>query len=93
VDKKQVPVKTIIDSLSPAIDRVKESQDRFYFVLSNVQKRDSFLLKKYENEALYYQTNNDKYRRRANRMLDSMNKYVLVIDSVAKKIKRNNSIN
>ncbi len=77
----QIAPMTGIDS---AISNVEKSQNRFYFILGLVQKRDSFRFKKYENEVLYYQTQDDRYRRRGNRFIDSVNKYVRIIDSVTK---------
>lgn len=84
VDSTIVKSRTAVDSLATS---VKEAQDRMFFILDIRQKRDSFLFKKYENEVLYYQTGDDKYRRRCNRMIDSNNKYVAIMDSVAKQIK------
>lgn len=84
VDSTIIKSKNVVDSLATS---VKEAQDRLYFILAIRQKRDSFLFKKYENEVLYYQTGDDKYRRKCNRMIDSNNKYVAIMDSVAKQIK------
>lgn len=75
-------------SIIEKISSVQASQNRFYYILSLVTKRDSFLMKKYENEVLYYQTQNDKYRRRANRLVDSTNKYVHLIDSIAHQLNK-----
>lgn len=63
------------------------AMDRFYYLLSSVGKRDSFLVKKYENEVLYYKTQNEKYRIRGNRYVDSTNKYINIIDSITKEFK------
>ena len=73
-----------IDSLTT---KIQSSQSRLFFIISNIQKRDSFLFKKYEYEAHYYQSGEDKYRVKANRMIDSANKYVRIIDSVKKTLK------
>lgn len=73
-----------IDSLAT---KIQSSQTRLFFVISNIQKRDSFLFKKYEYEAHYYQSGEDQYRVKANRMIDSANKYVRIIDSVKKTLK------
>lgn len=78
------PAISYVDSL---ISSLQKSQDRFCFTLSIISKRDSFIVKKYENEVLYYQTGDDKYRKRGNRFVDSTNKYVHIIDSIAKQLK------
>lgn len=89
--QKEAPVvsdyeRTAIN-IDSSLSRLSAAQTRFEMVLSVRFKRDSFLTKKYENEILYYQTQNDKYRRRANRFVDSVNKYVLIIDSLDKQMK------
>jgi hypothetical protein len=78
-------------STSSAALKASDAMARYNLVLSVVGKRDSFNIKKYENEVLYYQTTNERYRLRANRCIDSFNKYVRIIDSLAKamNVKRN----
>lgn len=78
------PVKQKVDSTSI---RIQQLTDRFHYLLDVRRKRDSFIFKKLENEVLYYKTQNDKYRRIANRCIDSAKKYVRIIDSVSKEIK------
>lgn len=78
----------LLHSTDSLLSSVQKSQDRLYYVISIVGKRDSLLVKKYENEVLYYQTGNDKYRKRCNRLIDSVNKYVRIIDSLAKQLKQ-----
>lgn len=78
------PIKQKVDSTGMHIQHLT---DRFHYILDVKWKRDSFIFKKLENEVLYYKTQNDKYRRMANRCIDSANKYVRIIDSVSKEIK------
>lgn len=84
IDSSIVNTRKSVDSLTIS---VQQAQNRLFFILAIRQKRDSFLFKKYENEVLYYQTENDKYRVKANKMIDSVNKYVTIMDSIAKTIK------
>jgi hypothetical protein len=76
-----------ISSVDSLISNVEKSQSRLLLIFEVVQKRDSFLIKKYQNEVLYYKSGDDKYRRRCNRLIDSIHKYVHVMDSVSKTMK------
>lgn len=80
---------TLVDKTHKTVElsrHVEHSMDQFSYALSILPKRDSFVMKKYEYEVLYYQTENEKYRLRANRMVDSIHKYVRIADSILKTI-------
>lgn len=81
---ENTPIIKAIDSLA---SRSTTGMDRLNFAFSLMRKRDDFLIKKYENEVLYYQTGNEKYRRRCNRFVDSFHKYVHIMDSISKSMK------
>lgn len=78
------PVKQKVDSTGMHIQHLT---DRFHYILDVRWKRDSFVMKKLENEALYYKTEDEKYFHRANKCVDSANKYIHIIDSLAKIVK------